>query len=322
MNLQQLRYFLAAAEHGSFTAAARSLYIAQPSLSEQVRQLEGELGVDLFARVGRGIALTEAGRAFRPEAERVLAGVEQARDAVRDVRELRGGTLSFGMFGTASGYLIADLVGDFRKRYPDVRLRLVGQNSSLVADAVRAGRLEAALVVLPVDDDGLELRPVHREELVVVSRSPERLGEAMTIERLAELPLVLYDAEYGWADPMRRQLAERAQLAGTTLTPAIEVEDLEAAIQLAARGIGDTVVARAVLGTVRGTRSLHAVSFAEPLWETFSFIARRDAPVSPATRAFIELVERRLARLGELILYQGAQTGKRGAAERTSALGS
>jgi DNA-binding transcriptional LysR family regulator len=276
-----------------------------------VRQLEAELGVELFARVGRGIALTEAGRALRPEAERVLAGVEEARDVVRDVRELRGGTLSFGMFGTASDYLIADLVGDFRRRYPDVRLRLVGQNSSLVADAVRTGRLEAALVVLPVDDEGLDLRPVHREELVVVGRSPERLGEAMTIERLAELPLVLYDAEYGWADPMRRQLAERAQLAGITLAPAVEVEDLEAAVQLARRGIGDTVVARAVLGTVRGARSLHAVPFAEPLWETFSFIARRDAPVSPATRAFIELVERRLERLGELILYQGGQREQR-----------
>ena len=311
MNLRQLQYFLATAEQGSFTAAARSLYVAQPSLSEQVRQLEAELGVELFARVGRGIALTEAGRALRPEAERVLAGVEQARDVVRDVRELRGGTLSFGMFGTASDYLIADLVGDFRRRYPDVRLRLVGQNSSLVADAVRTGRLEAALVVLPVDDDGLELRPVHREELVVVGRSPERLGEAMTIERLAELPLVLYDAEYGWADPMRRQLAERAQLAGISLSPAVEVEDLEAAVQLARRGIGDTVVARAVLGTVRGARALHAVPFAEPLWETFSFIARRDVPVSPATRAFIELVERRLERLGELILYQAGQREQR-----------
>jgi DNA-binding transcriptional LysR family regulator len=312
MNLQQLRYFLAAAEHGSFTAAARSLYVAQPSLSEQVRQLEAELGVDLFARVGRGIALTEAGRAFRPEAERVLAGVQQARDTVRGVRELRGGTLSFGMFGTASDYLIADLVGDFRKRYPDVRLRLVGQNSSLVADAVRAGRLEAALVVLPVDDDGLEVRPVHREELIVVSRTTERLAERMTIEQLAELPLVLYDAEYGWADPMRRQLAERAQLAGVTLRPVVEVEDLEAAVQLAARGIGDTVVARAVLRTVRGARSLHAAPFDDPLWETFAFIARRDAPVSPATRAFVELVERRLERLGELILYQGATSAADG----------
>jgi DNA-binding transcriptional LysR family regulator len=312
MTIQQLRYFLAAAEHGSFTAAARSLYVAQPSLSEQVRQLEAELGVELFARVGRGIVLTEAGRAFRPEAERVLAGVERARDTVRGIRELRGGTLSFGMFGTASGYLIADLVGDFRKRYADVRLRLVGQNSSLVADAVRAGRLEAALVVLPVDDDGLEVRPVHREELIVVSRTSERLVQPMTIERLAELPLVLYDADYGWADPMRRQLAERAQLAGVTLRPVVEVEDLEAAVQLAARGIGDTVVARAVLRTMRGARALHAVPFDDPLWETFAFIARRDAPVSPATRAFIELVERRLERLGELILYQGATSATDG----------
>jgi DNA-binding transcriptional LysR family regulator len=312
MNFQQLRYFLATAEHGSFTAAARSLYIAQPSLSEQVRQLEAELGVDLFVRVGRGIVLTEAGRAFRPEAERVLADVDRARDAVRDVRELRGGTLSFGMFGTASGYLIADLVGDFRKKYPDVRLRLAGQNSSLVADAVRAGKVEAALVVLPVDDDALEVRPVHREELVVVSRSPERVGEPVTIERLAELPLVLYDAEYAWTDPMRRQLTERAQLAGVTLRPVVEVEDLEAAIQLVARGLCDTVVARAVLRTVRGARALHAAPFADPLWETFAFIARRDAPVSPATRAFVELVERRLERLGELILYQGATSAADG----------
>jgi DNA-binding transcriptional LysR family regulator len=312
MTLQQLRYFLAAAEHGSFTAAARALYVAQPSLSEQVRQLEAELGVDLFVRAGRGIALTEAGRAFRPEAARVLDGIRRARDAVRDVRELRGGTLSFGMYGTASGFLIADLVGDFRKRYPDVRLRLIGQNSSEVADAVREGRLESALVVLPVDDDGLELRPVHREELVVVSRDPERITGPMTIERLAELPLVLYDAEYGSDDPTRRQLAERAQPAGVTLRPVVEVEDMEAAIQLVARGVGDTVVARAVLGRLRGTRSLHAAAFDDPMWETFALIARRDAPVSPATRAFVEIVERRLERLGELILYQGATSAADG----------
>jgi len=312
MTLQQLRYFLAADEHGSFTAAARALYVAQPSLSEQVRQLEAELGVDLFVRAGRGIALTEAGRAFRPEAARVLDGIGRARDAVRDVRELRGGTLSFGMYGTASGFLIADLVGDFRKRYPDVRLRLIGQNSSQVADAVREGRLEAALVVLPVDDDGLELRPVHREELVVVSRDPERIAGPMTIERLAGLPLVLYDAEYGSDDPTRRQLAERAQPAGVTLRPVVDVEDMEAAIQLVARGVGDTVVARAVLGRLRGTRSLHAAAFDDPMWETFALIARRDAPVSPATRAFVEIVERRLERLGELILYQGATSAADG----------
>ena len=315
MTLQQLHYFLTAAEHGSFSEAARALHLAQPSVSEQVRQLEAELGVELFSRVGRGVVLTEAGRAFRPEAERVVADLARARDAVRDVRELTGGTLSFGMFGTASAYLIADLAADFRRRYPDVRLRLVGQNSSLVADAVREGRLEGALVVLPVDDDGLDVRPVHREELVVVSRDPDRAQGKMTVEHLATLPLVLYDAAFGSADPTRRQVAERAQSAGVTIRPVVEVEDMEAALQLVARGLGDTVVARAVLRTmrgVRGVRSLHHAPFLEPMWETFAFIGRRDAPVSPATRALVELVERRLERLGETGLYAGATSATDG----------
>jgi len=96
MTLQQLSYFLAAVEHGSFTAAAEELHLAQPSLSEQIRRLEGELGVRLFTRLGRGVALTEAGRALRPQAERVLAAVEQAAESVAEVRTLRGGTASFG----------------------------------------------------------------------------------------------------------------------------------------------------------------------------------------------------------------------------------
>ena len=92
MTLQQLHYFLAALEHGSFSAAAEELHLAQPSLSEQVRRLEAELGVPLFQRVGRGLTPTQAGLALRPHAERVLDAVEAARESVVAVRELRGGT--------------------------------------------------------------------------------------------------------------------------------------------------------------------------------------------------------------------------------------
>ena len=128
----------------------------------------------------------------------------------------------------------------------------------------------------------------------------------MTIERLAELPLVLYDAEYGSDDPMRRQLAERAQLAGVTLRPVVEVEDLEAAVQLtrARHRRHDRRARRAPHGAGCPVAAGDAVR--RPAVGTFAFIARRDAPVSPATRAFVALVERRLERLGELILYQGA----------------
>src|SRR4051812_18035791 len=86
MTLQQLTYFLAAAEHGSFSAGAESLFMAQPSLSEQIRRLEGELGVPLFARVGRGLALTEAGRLFRPPAERTPAAAPGGSEAGRGGR--------------------------------------------------------------------------------------------------------------------------------------------------------------------------------------------------------------------------------------------
>jgi DNA-binding transcriptional LysR family regulator len=306
VTLQQLSYFIAAVEHGSFGAAAKALRLAQPSVSEAVRQLEGELGVELFARVGRGIVLTEAGDRFRPRAERILLDVDRARESVAAVRELRGGTLSFGMFAAASAYLIADLVVDFRRRFPDIRLRLIGQNSSEVAERVREGKLEAALVVLPIDDDGLDVRPARREELVYASREPLRLREPMTIERLAQAPLILYDAYHGNTDPTRRQLVELAQHAGVSLQPVIDVEDMAAAIALAGRGLGDTVVARAALARRRGRRTLGMVSFAEPIYDTFAFISRRGAPTSPATRAFVELVERRLATIGTGVLLYAA----------------
>src|SRR5919202_1484913 len=86
MTLQQLTYFLAATEHGSFSSAAESLFMAQPSLSEQIRRLEAELGVALFARGGRGLELTEAGRLFRPHAERTVAAAHEAVDSVREVQ--------------------------------------------------------------------------------------------------------------------------------------------------------------------------------------------------------------------------------------------
>ncbi len=299
MTLQQLTYFLAAAEHRSFSAAAESLFMAQPSLSDQNRRLEAELGVALFARGGRRLVLTEAGRLLVPEAERTLAAARGAADSVREVRTLTGGTATFGTFGNAPYYLLSDLVQDFRSRYPGVKVRLIGQNSSEVADAVREGELEAGLIVLPIDDRGLDVRAAIHDEILFMSADAEKVREPMTIERLAELPLILYDARFGWSDPTRRQLAERAQRAGVQLEPEIEVEYLEAALDLAARGLGDTIAASRIAMGRGFARRLKSVSFDPPLVDTFAFVTRRNAHVSPATRAFMELAEKRIRALGE-----------------------
>ena len=297
MTLQQLTYFLAAAEHGSFSAAAQSLFMAQPSLSEQIRRLEAELGVALFARGARGLELTEAGRLFQPHAERTVAAAQEAAESVREVRDITGGTVAFGTFGSAHHYLLAGLLQDFRTQYPNVRVRAIGQNSAEVADAVRDGELEAGLVALPIDDRGLDVRPAMREEVLYVSADAERLHAPMTIERLAAAPLILFDARFGADDPMRRQLRERAQQAGVKLEPQIEVEYVTAALELCARGLGDTVTSQQMIRARGLARRLAGVRFEPPLYDTFAFITRRNAHLSPATREFMALAEKRVEAL-------------------------
>lgn len=303
MTLQQLEYFLAAVERGSFSAAAESLHMAQPSLSEQVRRLEAELGVALFTRVGRGLQLTDAGRTLRPHAERVLFEVEQARESVVELRELRGGTATFGTFSSARYYLTPEFVADFRGRYPGVGVRIVGQNSAEVVALIHAGELEAGAVALPIDDRGLEVQPVLRDELVYLSADRARLRRSITIERLAQAPLIFSDASWGAEDPTRRQLAGLVQGAGLTLQPVIDVEDVEAAIDLAARGLGDTIAGRGLLLGLgeRLPPALGWVPFADPLYDTFAFVWRRGSQLTPATRAFVSLAGERLSALaGEL----------------------
>ena len=283
--------------------------MAQPSLSEQIRRLEAELGVSLFARVGRGLELTEAGRLLRPHAERTVAAAREAAESVQEVRDLTGGTVAFGTFGSAHHYLLGGLIEDFRTRHPNVRVRAVGQNSAEVADAVREGRLEAGLVMLPIDDRGLDVRPALREEQLYVSARPARLREPMTIERLAEAPLILYDARWGADDPTRRQLRDRAQRAGVKVEPQIEVEYVTAALELCARGLGDTVSNQTLIRSRGYAQHLAGVPFDPPLYDTFAFITRRNAHLSPATRAFMDLAEKRVAALGRRLEAERVDAG-------------
>jgi DNA-binding transcriptional LysR family regulator len=311
VTLQQLRYFLAAGQAGSFTAAADSLYIAQPSLAEQVRRLEGELGVKLFVRSGRRLTLTESGRALRPQAENVLRSVDEAAASVADVRHLRGGTASLGTFAVAYRFFVREVIAEFALRHPDVTVRVVGQNTVEVCEKIRQGELEAGLVTIPFDDSGLEVRPAMTEENLFAS-TDDSLEGPMTIERLASTRTILYDAHFGWRDPTRSQLAERARLAGVQIHPAIEVEGFDAALTLAARGFGGTFVLRTVVESDDFPASLRTVRFDPPLYDTFAFVWRRGTKLSPATQELIRLTEAHMARFGRPALPP-EETGAPGA---------
>ncbi|MFC7342786.1 LysR family transcriptional regulator [Saccharopolyspora griseoalba] len=298
MTLNQLRAFALAHRLGTFTAVAAELDMAQPSVSELVRRLEEELGTELFVRGSRKLSLSAAGQELLPHAEQALAAADHGTAAVRALNSLRGGTATFGLLRNADYYLLSDLVRQFHERYPDVRVRLVGQNSAETAAAVREGDLEAGLVVLPIDDEGLAVSPLIQDEVRYVSADPRRTREPVTVEDLTTAPLILYDARYGWSDPTRRQLSERAQLAGVSLDARIEVEHVESALRLAADGIGDTIASRAVVRSPRFPQELTTAPFAAPLHDTIALIRRRDRPLSPATTELVRLAENALLTTG------------------------
>ncbi|MUK01327.1 LysR family transcriptional regulator [Vibrio cholerae] len=294
MTLNQLRAFLMVALKGSFSAAALEMQMAQPSVSEMVKRIEQAYGVLLFTRGPRRLVLTNAGEELLPYARAAVQSADNADAALKSLTSLSGGVATFGLLRNANFYFLSRLLERFTMRFPDVRLRVIGLNSVEVAEAVTSGDLEAGLVVLPVDSDGLEVTPLMRDEVFYASADPLRTARPVTMQDLSRAELILYDAHYGWRDPTRRQLAERAKLEGVALTTRVEVEHVDSALHIVARGLGDTIVAGAVRSGPAFPQSLHTVPFAEPLYDTIALVQRRGAVLSPATRELARLAQRML----------------------------
>jgi len=303
LSLHQLRCFLTTYELGSLTAAAQELGFAQPSVSEQVRHLERSVGAPLFRRVGRGVVPTEAAEALRPYAERALGAADAGRQAVAAVSGITTGTVRFGIFGTARLYLGAQLVADVLARHPGVRVELIGQNSAAVQEDLLRGRLEAAMIAIPVAAEGMTVRPVARDELVYISRYPERLVKPVTASALATAKLVLAETTWRDDDSSRRTLREMVQRTGSPLRTQIEVEDVETAVEIVGLGLADSVVPRGVVDQLvaRLAPTVGWVSLRPRMYDTIAMVHRRDAELSPAVRLVIELATRRIQSISEPI---------------------
>lgn len=288
--LRQLEYFIRTVDEGSFAAAAAKEHMAQPSLSEQIRRLERRLGTTLFVRTNSRLRLTDVGRQLVPKAKAAIEAVAEVSQVAKVTTDLSGGEVSFGSFRSAQHYLLAPLILAFNERFPNVRIRVVGLNSSDVANAVRRGDLEAGLVELPVDPHGLQISaPVISDDVVYISAHGERTKRPVSLDQVVPSRLVLAEASWGTRDPMRRLLAERAQSEQVDLDPFIQVEYGYAALEIAARGTFDTILPLVELQRhpLRDELSWAHLSPAFPI--AFAFISRSDGELSPATQAFIAM---------------------------------
>ena len=292
ITVSQLECFVATLDGGSFTAAADALDVSQPAVAEQIQRLERAIGQSLFARQARGVRPTAMARTLEGDARRALEAVAAVASTASASNEIEVATVAFGTFGAPENYGLAELIRAFLADHPRSRVRIVGRNSSSTADAVRSGDLDAAVVALPIDDSGLEVRPLFSGEVFYVSASRERTRRPVPISALAERPLILYESSSGVLDPTRLQLAGRAQAAGVQLRPRVEVETADTALELAAEGLGDTYAPQ-ILARSLDAR-LSATSFDPPLVDHFALITRSGARLSRPVAAFVERVRRHL----------------------------
>lgn len=304
LSLHQLTCFLATYEHGSLTRAAEELGYSQPSVSEQIRALEKTLGVQLFRRVGRGVVPTTVADTLRPHAERTLAAADETRRAAQSVKAFETGTIRFGMFGIARLYAGAGLIADVLDRYPGVRVELVGQNSMEVAEDLRRGRLEAAMLALStVPSEGLSLTPVAREELVYVSADPAHLASPVTAHRLSLSSLVMAETTFRAVDSTRQTLRQLLHETGRNPQTRIEVEDIETAVELVGLGYADSVIPKGAAEQLLPRLAPNAgwVSLRPRQYDTFAVVHRTDATLSPAARLMIDLATARMQAIAEPI---------------------
>ncbi len=195
MELDQLRYFCAIVDDGGFSRAARRIHVSQPSLSQQIRKLEDELGARLFDRLGRSVRLTELGRAFLPHARGVLRELEAARGDVLERKASIGGTICVGVIPTIAPYFLPPLLTAFSRLHPEARVTVVEEITPLLLEKLRAGGMDAALVALPlpVRSNEFEALPLLTEKLYAVlpARHPLARVRALSLGDLSQEPFLL-----------------------------------------------------------------------------------------------------------------------------------
>ncbi|SER33938.1 DNA-binding transcriptional regulator, LysR family [Streptomyces qinglanensis] len=293
MQLQQLRYVVAVADTRHFTRAAQREHVAQPSLSQQIRSLERELGAELFHRARGHISLTDAGEALLPLARRILADTETARREVQEVAQLRRGRVRLGAPPSLCAGLVPDVLRAFHDRYPGVELMVHEDGSQDLVRALAAGELDLALIITPLPGQGpvLAAAELLSEELVVVAAPdapPLPRRDRIRVEDLRGRPLAMFRRGYD----LRELTVAACRDAGFEPVFGVEGGEMDAVLGFVRAGLGLAVVPR----MVAARSGLRVTRFAPPgLHRTVAVAHRGDVSPTRAARELQRILTERVA---------------------------
>lgn len=290
MTLDQLRIFVAVAEREHVTLAARELNLTQSAVSAAVAALEARYATPLFDRVGRRIALTEAGRLFLLEARAVLARARAAEQVLVDLADLTRGSLSLAASQTVGHYWLPPKIAQFHLRHPGVAIKLVIDNSAGVARRLHDGEADLGLIEDEIDDAALSAKIVAADELALVV-PPGHAWARRPGQQPADLsagPWILREKGSGTRAMMERALIAQG-VALESLNVALELPSIEAVCSAVAAGAGVTMASTLVVACAQKAGVLTRVVMAAPQ-RHFRVLRHKEFSLTRAQKSFLELI--------------------------------
>jgi len=287
LEIRHLHYFMAVCEELHFTKAAEKLGISQPTLSQQIRVLEDEVGMPLFDRIGKKIVLTEAGSMLLSYGTEILDTLQNVKDAIKDLQDMKSGHIRIGIMPSDLDYRITQLVIDFHEKFPKVKLKIM--SSIEIVRQVLENEVDIGIGINVLPNDRLVTIPLCREQyvLTVSEEHPMANRESIDIAELKNLPVIMYpEGFFG-----REIVEDTVKKHGFQLNSVLETSSVTSIINLVKANIGATVQPYPLIIEMNDP-TLHIIHIQDDApSRSLSIIYRVDRYVSQATKALIEQIE-------------------------------
>ena len=285
MNYRKIKVFYEVSEELNMTKVSKKLFVSQPAVSQMISELESELGVKLFNRIGKRLYLSSEGERFKDYSRRILNLYDEAFNAINDMKELKTGKLLIGASTTIGNYVLPKLVGAFIKEYPDIEFSIEIANTENICDLILKNKLDFAFVEAEVSNPEIEIKKIWEDELVFISSSSDSLNP----EKLREKKIILRESGSG----TRFEFEKAMRGSGLDYTVFMELGNTEAIKKSVESGMGVSCLSKLAIKNEVEDGRLNSYRFDQvKIKRNFNLIYHRDKFFNRLMKVFLEYSEK------------------------------
>ena len=291
MNLRDLKYLTALADYQHFGKAATACFVSQPTLSTQIKKVEEELGVTIFERAPGNVMLTPIGEQIIARAREVLREVDEMVTLAKRSQDPESGEVRLGIFPTLGPYLLPHMVPALHKEFERIEWFLIEEKTDNLIEQLKQGKLDAALLAMPINDEQLTVAPLFKEEFLLATPKQHALSRDKHLEMNDLKGETLFLLDEGHC--LRDQALEVCKLSGAREQQDFRATSLETLRQMVGTGLGITLLPKlATLPVVHGSEEIEVTPFVgEPPYREIAMVWRQSSPITPTLQSVAEFIK-------------------------------